>query len=198
MKILILFVAGHETTANALTFTLKLLAQNQPELEKVEKEILEAENLKTLKLSALLHISKLNYTKCCIEESMRLYPPAWITDRVNIEDDQLDEYHLKKGTIIGASIYEVHRNVKYWNQPESFQPERFLEEHRKEILPYYMPFGAGPRLCIGNNFAMFEMTLAINAIINKFHISTDNDHIDVNPLITLKPVGIKLKFDLRG
>ncbi|OUR91537.1 cytochrome P450 [Flavobacteriales bacterium 34_180_T64] len=190
-EILILFVAGHETTANALTFTLKLLAQNKEALKRTEQEILITDNQN---LSALQLLPKLNYTTCCIEESMRLYPPAWITDRVNIEDDQIDTYFLKKGTIIGASIYEIHRNSKYWDQPEVFLPERFLAENRKEILPYYMPFGAGPRLCIGNNFAMFEMTLAVNAIINKFHITTNNDAIDVNPLITLKPVGIKLKF----
>ena len=193
-EILILFVAGHETTANALTFTLKLLAQNIAELVKVEAEIAE---INTQELTALQSISKLNYTKCCIEESMRLYPPAWITDRVNIEDDDMEGYYLKKGTIIGASIYELHRNPKYWEQAEVYLPERFLEVNRKQIMPYYMPFGAGPRLCIGNNFAMYEMTLAIKAVINTFKISTDNNQIEVNPLITLKPVGITLKFEHR-
>ena len=193
-EILILFVAGHETTANALTFTLKLLAQNKAELKKVEDEI-EKTNHK--KLTPLQSITQLNYTKCCIEESLRLYPPAWITDRVNIEDDKVDNFHLKKGTIVGASIYELHRNKNYWDAAESFKPERFLEENRKQIMPYYMPFGAGPRLCIGNNFAMYEMILAVKSIINKFHISTNNSNIEINPLITLKPVDVKLKFTLK-
>lgn len=190
-EILILFVAGHETTANALTFTLKLLAQNKEALTKVENEIKEtsAKNLMPLQ-----EISQLNYTTCCIEESLRLYPPAWITDRVNIEDDKINDYVLKKGTIIGASIYELHRNKRYWDSPEVFKPSRFFEENRKEIMPYYMPFGAGPRLCIGNNFAMYEMILAVNTILKRFHISTDNDTIKVNPLITLKPVDVKIKF----
>jgi cytochrome P450 len=117
---------------------------------------------------------------------------------VNIEDDKMEDYFLKKGTIIGASIYELHRNKKYWNNSESFIPERFLEENRKQIMPYYMPFGAGPRLCIGNNFAMYEMILAVNAIIKKFNISTDNNTIKINPLITLKPIDIKLKFSLKA
>ena len=193
-EILILFVAGHETTANALTFTLKLLAQNKDELIKVKNEIYKA-NSKNL--TPLQSISQLNYTKCCIEESLRLYPPAWITDRVNIEDDLFGDYFLKKGTIVGASIYELHRNKNYWNDSESFKPERFFEENRKKIMPYYMPFGAGPRLCIGNNFAMYEMILVANAILKKFDIETDNDTIKINPLITLKPVGVKLKFSFR-
>lgn len=193
-EILILFVAGHETTANALTFTLKLLALNKHVLAKVVKEI---DSTKNKNLTALQSISKLNYTKCCIEESLRLYPPAWITDRVNIEDDKIENYYLKKGTIVGVSIYELHRNKKYWDAPERFKPERFFEENRKDILSSYMPFGAGPRLCIGNNFAMYEMILAVSAIVKKFHISTHNDTIKINPLITLKPVDIKLRFTLK-
>ncbi len=193
-EILILFVAGHETTANALTFTLKLLAQNTEKLTQVENEIKET---KAKKIMPLQEISQLNYTKCCIEESLRLYPPAWITDRVNIKDDKIDDYVLKKGTIIGASIYELHRNKTYWESPEEFNPSRFFEENRKEIMPYYMPFGAGPRLCIGNNFAMYEMILAVNTILKKFHIATDNNTIKINPLITLKPVDVKLKFTLK-
>ena len=193
-EILILFVAGHETTANALTFTLKLLAQNKDVLTKVETEVKETS---AKNVTPLQEISQLNYTKCCIEESLRLYPPAWITDRVNIEDDKINDYVLKKGTIIGASIYELHRNENYWDSPESFKPSRFFEESRKQIMPYYMPFGAGPRLCIGNNFAMYEMILAVNTILKKFDISTDNDTIKINPLITLKPVDVKMRFVLK-
>ena len=129
---------------------------------------------------------------------MRLYPPAWITDRVNVKDDVIGDYHLKKGTIVGASIYELHRNKKYWEHPESFNPNRFLDENRKQILPYYLPFGAGPRLCIGNNFAMYEMILTVKAIVEKFEISSDDKAVKVNPLITLKPVGIKLKFTMKN
>ncbi len=193
-EILILFVAGHETTANALTFVLKLLAQNKDALTKAVTEINEAE---AKNLTPLKELSQLDYTKCCIEESLRLYPPAWITDRVNMQDDLIDRYHLKKGTIIGASIYEIHRNENYWDSPELFKPSRFFEKNRKKILPYYMPFGAGPRLCIGNNFAMYEMILTVSAILKKFQIETDNAPIKVNPLITLKPVDVTLKFNIK-
>ncbi|GAA4234867.1 cytochrome P450 [Postechiella marina] len=194
-EILILFVAGHETTANSLTFTLKLLAEHENVLNKVEAEVKE---IASNKLSALEEIKSLTYTMSCIEESLRLYPPAWITDRVNIEDDKVDDYFLKKGTILGASIYELHRNEKYWKHAEAFKPERFSKENKKDIMPYYMPFGAGPRLCIGNNFAMYEMVLAVSAIVKKFNISSDSKKIKINPLITLKPVDVKLKFTLKG
>ncbi len=193
-EILILFVAGHETTANALTFTLKLLAKNKVILNKVEEEV---KHVNSQNLSPLQQISKLNYTKCCIEESLRLYPPAWITDRVNIVDDKIKEYNLKKGTILGASIYELHRNKKYWDNPDDFKPERFFEDNRKQIMPYYMPFGAGPRLCIGNNFAMYEMILAVKSIVEKFDITSNSDAIKINPLITLKPVDVKINFTLK-
>ena len=193
-EILILFVAGHETTANALTFTLKLLAQNQDTLKKIRAEVDIVESTNSSLLDTIL---KLKFTRSCIDESLRLYPPAWITDRVAVEDNQLGDYFLKKGTIIGISIYELHRSVSYWKNPDDFIPERFIEDNQRHKSGYYLPFGAGPRLCIGNDFAIFEMILVINEIIKKFDISTNNNVIKVNPLITLKPVGLQLKFTPR-
>ena len=190
-EILILFVAGHETTANALTFTLKLLAQNQDTLKKIQAEVDIVESTNSSLLDTIL---KLKFTRSCIDESLRLYPPAWITDRVAVEDNQLGDYFLKKGTIIGISIYELHRSVSYWKNPDDFIPERFIEDNQRHKSGYYLPFGAGPRLCIGNDFAIFEMILVINEIIKRFDISTNNNVIKVNPLITLKPVGLQLKF----
>lgn len=191
-EILILFVAGHETTANALTFTLTLLAKHPETLLKVKSEV---QNLSCS--TPLEALSGLQYTKQCINESLRLYPPAWITDRVNIEDDTIEDYHLKKGTMIGISIYEMHRNSKYWKDPDDFKPERF-KENMKTYAQYYMPFGAGPRLCIGNSFAIYEMTLALKHIIERFDISTSVGAIKCNPLITLKPVDVTMTFITRN
>ncbi len=193
-EILILFVAGHETTASALTFTLFLLANHKTKLQSATAESLDLTNTNSNLLTAL---SNFKYIKQCIEESMRLYPPAWITDRVALEDDMLGDYRIKKGTLIGISIYEMHRNTSYWTDANQFKPERFSEKHKKKITSCYMPFGAGPRLCIGNNFAMYEMILAINAIINKFKIETNTTKVKFNPLITLKPVDVELKFTLK-
>ena len=194
-EILILFVAGHETTANALTFTLKLLAQNQNALKKAQTEVDQVESTNSTLLNT---ISKLKFTKSCVDESLRLYPPAWITDRVAVEDNQLGDYFLKKGTIVGISIYELHRSVSYWKNPNDFIPERFIEDVQRHKSGYYLPFGAGPRLCIGNDFAIFEMILVINEVIKRFDITTNNDVIKINPLITLKPVDLRLRFTERN
>lgn len=191
-EILILFVAGHETTANALTFSLILLAKHPEALLKVKNEV---HSLTTS--NPLESLSSLNYTKQCIDESLRLYPPAWITDRVNVEDDTIGDYHIKKGTMIGVSIYEMHRNKSYWEQPDNFVPERF-EENKKERSKYYMPFGAGPRLCIGNNFAIYEMVLTLKQVIESFDISTNVQEIKFNPLITLKPVDLTMSFTTKS
>ena len=193
-EILILFVAGHETTANALTFTLTLLAQHPEILSKAQKE---ADNVSLESFSKIETISKLNYITQCINESLRLYPPAWITDRVAIEDDRLGDYYIKKGTIVGVSIYELHRSAHYWKQPNQFLPERFNDDKAIQKSGYYMPFGAGPRLCIGNNFAMFEMILTVYETLKRFNITTPTKTIKVNPLITLKPVDLELKFSKR-
>ena len=188
-EILILFVAGHETTANALTFTLGLLAQNDNALRKASYEV---EEVAQKQLSNHQNISELVYVKSCIEESMRLYPPAWITDRVAIQDDKVGDYFIKKGTLIGVSIFELHRSKHYWKDPEKFDPDRFYLN--KIDNTYYLPFGAGPRLCIGNNFAMYEMILAVSGILQKFTLVSDGKPIKFVPLITLKPDKIQLKF----
>ena len=106
-------------------------------------------------------------------------------------------HHIKKGTLIGVSFYEIHRNPKYWKDPEEFNPERFLGEQKKESMHYFYPFGAGPRMCIGFGFAMYEMCLTLSHIVKKYTITTHNTTIQVNPLITLKPVGVSVSFSKR-
>ena len=193
-EIKILFIAGHETTANALTFTMHLLG-NHPEIQqKIFDELIEIESQTD---DIIEQLQKMTYTNAVINESMRLYPPAWITDRENIEDDTLLGYHIKDKTLIGVSFYELHRNQKYWDNPEEFNPERFLGEQKKESYKYFYPFGAGPRMCIGLGFAMYEMSLTLSYIIKKYTILSQNKHIDINPLITLKPVGAAVTFSKR-
>ncbi|MBC9796862.1 cytochrome P450 [Sinomicrobium weinanense] len=191
-EILILFVAGHETTASALTFTLFLLANHPEELERARAESLRLKNSE----EALEALGKMEHITCCIEESMRLYPPVWVMDRISLEDDTVEKYAVKKGTLFGISVYEMHRNPEYWEDPETFNPGRFSENGNKRNEAY-MPFGAGPRLCIGNNFAMYEMMLAVNTIINTFDIETNKAEVEINPLITLKPVDVELRLTRR-
>ena len=192
-EILIFFVAGHETTANALTFTFHLLAKDTETLQKAvaEVEAIDAD------LPPMKKLSELNYVKMCVEEAMRLYPPAWITDRVAIEDDAFAGFNIEKGTMIGISFYELHRNEKYWKNPNDFVPERFSEENRKETAGHYFPFGAGPRMCIGNGFALYEMMLSVYAVLKKYKIETEQTEVKIAPLITLKPIDVTLKFTKR-
>jgi cytochrome P450 len=139
----------------------------------------------------------MTYTTAVLNESMRLYPPAWITDRENVTDDRIASYHIKKGTLIGVSFYELHRNPKYWINPDVFDPERFLGDQKKQSMQYFYPFGAGPRMCIGAGFAMYEMCLTIFQILKKYKVTSTVDQIDFNPLITLKPVGVEVLFSKR-
>jgi cytochrome P450 len=190
-EIKILFIAGHETTANALTFTLHLLANHREVQQKIYEELIaiDAETNEVVE-----QLQMMTYTNAVINESMRLYPPAWITDRENVEDDTLLGYHIKKGTLIGISFYELHRNPKYWKDPEVFNPERFLGEQKKDSMTYFYPFGAGPRMCIGFGFAIYEMGLALSYIVKKYTITSQHQNIQFNPLITLKPVGVTVTF----
>ena len=190
-EIMVFFTAGHETTANALTFTLALLAMHPEVQQKVYEEVITVDRKE---FDNLEELSGLVYTRQCIEEAMRLYPPAYITDRVNIEEDEFEDIRFKKGTLILVSFYEIHRHKEVWEEPEKFKPDRFHPDRKKMYSNWYFPFGAGPRMCIGNNFAMYEMILAIARIVKQFKVETDQKEIKIKPLITMRPDDIQLKF----
>lgn len=192
-EILILFAAGHETTSNALTFITELLARNPW----AQSEILqEVEQIKSESNDIMYWIKNANYTKLVIEESMRLYPPAYFIDRVNIEEEHFNGVIIPRNSNLLFSVYEIHRHPSFWKDPETFNPERFLDENIK-FSKYYFPFGAGPRMCIGNNFAMYEMILTVISIVERFEILEKNTPIQIKPLITLKPHNAILEFKLR-
>lgn len=192
-EILILFTAGHETTSNALTFIFQLLAQHPEWQEKIYGEIIEnKEHADDL-------MQRVTTSKVCqqvIEEAMRLYPPVYFIDRVNIEDDEFNNMIFKKDTNLLFSIYEIHRHPELWEQPDKFLPERFDEGSRK-FSSHYFPFGAGPRKCIGNNFAMFEMIIAVTELVKKYKVAAQFETIEITPLITMKPKNAFLKFEKR-
>ncbi|MDX6183527.1 cytochrome P450 [Flavobacterium sp. Fl-77] len=193
-EIKILFIAGHETTANAMTFTLYLLAKHPEIQHKILQEIhqIEAETDNVFD-----RLQKMTYINAVLNESMRLYPPAWIVDRENVSDDSIGDYNLLKGTLIGVSFYELHRNPKYWKNPQEFNPERFLGEQKKESMQYFYPFGAGPRMCIGVGFAIYEMCLTLSYLVKNYEIKATGADLQLNPLITLKPVGAQVIFSKR-
>lgn len=193
-EILILFTAGHETTSNALTFTCELLARNPQIQEDLYVEVIKAkENSESL----MEFINNCSFTKNVIEESLRLYPPAYFIDRVNIEEDEFEGMLIPKNSNLLFSLLEIHTNPEYWDNPQEFKPERFSGVTASQFSGQYFPFGAGPRMCIGNNFAMYEMILAIAEIMRTYKISERTVPIEIKPLITLKPKNAILEFNLR-
>ncbi len=192
-EILILFTAGHETTSNALTFTAQLLARHPKAQEKILEEVKKA-NQETNSLAEF--IQACTYTKMVIEESMRLYPPVYFIDRLNNEKDVFDGLEIPKGSTLLFSMYEIHRHKDFWQDPEKFEPERFTDP--KKYSSCYYPFGAGPRMCIGNNFAMYEMILTVAELIERYEISSSSTPIQIRPLISLKPENSVLEFERRS
>lgn len=188
-EVLILFTAGHETTANALGFTLFLLASNE------DKQAKAFESIADLDLQGddyLKQLKALSYIKQCVEEGMRLYPPAYYIDRVAIAEDTFEEHTIPENTMLLLAVYELHRDAGFWERPDAFLPERFDPENKKDFSNYYYPFGAGPRMCVGNNFAMYEMVMVIAHVLRKFKLSTPLKEMEINPLISLKPAEVPL------
>ena len=192
-EILILFTAGHETTSNALTFTFQLLAKHPEWQDRIFQEWQVLSN-KTDDLMSRIMASKI--CQQVIEESMRLYPPAYFIDRVNIKQDTFNGLEFEPGSNLLFSVYEMHRHPDLWDNPEAFLPERFSEGERQYSSQYF-PFGAGPRKCIGNNFAMFEMIMAVTQLVSTYEIQPEFDTIEITPLITLKPKNALLRFKKR-
>jgi cytochrome P450 len=185
-EILIVLIAGHETTANALSWTLYLLANHTKELTELRH---------VTKSLTLAEVVTNDHLAAVIKESMRLYPPAWISDRVALQDDAYNKFSYPKGSIIILFYYGLHRDQKYWDNPKAFIPARFLKENEDKRKPKaYYPFGGGPRLCIGNNFAMAEMAIFLQRMISTFEVEPTDQQPNLNPLITLRPDSILLNI----
>jgi len=186
-EILILFIAGHETTSNALTFTAQLLAHHPEYQRKIKNEAL-AVPYDTID-HILQHTRQAEYV---INESMRLYPPVYFIDRMANAAFDHKGLHFQKDTTLLFSLYEMHRLENKWQNPQEFKPERFSTD--KNFSDQFFPFGAGPRKCIGNNFAMVEMKLVVYELMKRFDIEPVQQEIDILPLISLKPKNAFLKF----
>ncbi|MDJ0632748.1 MAG: cytochrome P450 [Xenococcaceae cyanobacterium MO_188.B29] len=193
-EVITLMLAGYETTTNALTWTLMLLAQN-PEAE--AKLVAEVRSVLEERLPTINDLPKLCYTEMVLKESMRLYPPAWIVGRELTRDCTIGDYYLARGTTIYLSQWVVHRDPRFFANPEQFLPERW-EDNLEQRLPRcaYFPFGAGPRVCIGKAFSMMEATLILAMVAQKFRLTLIPDQsIELLPSITLRPKhGVKMMF----
>src|SRR5438067_13172390 len=181
-----LFLAGHETTASSLSWTWWLLAQNPVGEARLHAELDQVLGGRT---PSLEDFPRLRYTANVITESMRLYPPAWGLARVAIEDHELGGYPVKKGMGVAMAQWVIHRDPRWYDAPEEFRPERWEGDFIKKIPRFaYFPFGGGPRLCIGNNFALMEATLILATVAQKYRLRLVPNH-PVVPLasITLRP-----------
>jgi cytochrome P450 len=185
-EVLTLVVAGHETTASALNWTWWLLSQH-PDVE----ARLHAEQDRAGDLGAARYgdLERLPYTQQVLFEAMRLYPPGWLLTRRAIALDRLGGYELPAGTDVFLSPYVVHRHPRYWANPDDFDPEHFappLVEARHKFI--YIPFAAGPRHCIGENFSIHEMLLHLNSATRRFRLRpTDSKPVQIEARINLRP-----------
>lgn len=164
-----LLIAGHETTATTLGWTFYLLSKH-PEIE--EQLRVELEEVLGGRAPTAEDVPNLKYTTKVLYESLRLYPPLWIVSRMPIEDDVVGGYAVPAGTSMIICSYLTHRHPEFWDNPEGFDPERFTPEAMKERHRYaYIPFGGGPRGCIGFPFAMMEMPLVLARVLQRFKLS---------------------------
>jgi len=185
-EVMTLFLAGHETTANALSWTLYLLAKH-PEAEAAL--VAELDRVLDGRPPAFADLPRLEYTNAVVKESMRLYPPVWYISREPLEDVTIGGYTLPAGSEMALSQWVMHRHPDYFEEPDAFRPERWTSAFEKSLPPYvYFPFGAGPRVCIGKSFATMESALLLAAIVRKFRIRLDADHdVRLEASVTLRP-----------
>jgi len=187
-EVITLLIAGHETVASALTWSWYLLAQHPQVWEKLHAEV---SSVLQDRLPTTADLPSLPYTAQVFSEALRLYPPAWLITRKAAEEDEIEGYRIPKGALIIISPYVIHRHPKYWENPLTFDPERFSEARGKSHPRYaYIPFGGGPRLCIGSQFAQVEATLILAMVTQRYRLELPRgSQVKVDALVTLRPHG---------
>ncbi|HTM03791.1 MAG TPA: cytochrome P450 [Vicinamibacterales bacterium] len=195
-QVLTLLLAGHETTANALTWSWYLLSQHP---EAADRLVAEVHSVCGDRRPGAEHVSQLAFTRAVIAEAMRLYPPAYLVGRRAMEDYDVPgtDYVLPSGTVVVVSQYLLHRDPRFWDAPDAFRPERWLGDAAPRYA--YFPFGAGPRICIGEQFAWMEGVLVLATIARRWRMSLDpRQRIALGPIITLRPkYGMAMQLSAR-
>ena len=184
---LILLVAGHETSANSLTWLTYLLAQHPAEAAAIRQEMTA---VLAGRRPAFDDLPRLGTALHAVQEAMRRYPPAWMVDRVALADDVYQGLPIPKGTLFSLYFYGLHHDPAYWPSPEAFSPGRFAPGAARPVQPNaYVPFGGGPRLCIGMQFALTEMQLVTLELLRQFDLEwvAGQPPVTLQPLITLRP-----------
>ncbi len=183
-QVLVFLLAGHETTAVALTATLHLLGNHPDEQDKIAAELAEA--LAGRPAPSPEDLPRLVRTRAALCEAMRLYPPAYLTERVTATELHLGGHLLPPGVIVMVAPWTTHRHPEFWPDPERFDPSRFVGDHGRPHYAYF-PFGGGPRGCVGEHFAMLEATVLLATVLVKHQVTALRPELPMQPLITLRP-----------
>jgi cytochrome P450 len=196
-EVMTLFLAGHETTANALTWTWYLLSQNPDVEARLHAEI---DSVLQGKLPTVDAVEQLTYTERVFTEAMRLYPPVWVMGRRAVSGYKVGKYYVPARAIILLSQYVMHHDERYYSEPEKFDPDRWTPEAKARRPKYaYFPFGGGPRMCVGEQFAWMEGILLIATLAQKWKMRLVPGHpVKMQPLITLRPKhGMRMTIEKR-
>jgi cytochrome P450 len=184
-QVLIFMLAGHDTTAIALTFALHLLGHHRDAQERVRAEVAEVAGDRT---PGAADVERLAYTTMVLKEAMRLYPPAWAVGRRVAHGDEIGGHTIPPDGDVMVSPWVTHRHPEFWDAPLRFDPERFTPEAEAERHRHaYFPFGAGPRACIGQYFSMLEAAILLAVIVRDYELTSLSDHVPLAPRITLHP-----------
>ncbi len=194
-EVMTLVVAGHETTASALNWTWYLLSRHPQVDARLAAEINAAPEYTA---PSLAQMEALAYTNAVVNEALRLYPPGWLLSRRTVEADTLSGYEIPAGSDVFLSPYFLHRHPRYWQEPDAFRPERFDAEHEAERPRFaYMPFAAGPRHCIGETLALYEMLMHLYKVARHYRLAlTGDEPIELEAQINLrtrKPLFMRLE-----
>lgn len=185
-EVMTIFAAGYETAAQSLSWIFYCLSKYPETQNRIRAEVLESLGDQAPTYEDL---PQLKYTSMVVNEVLRLYPPSWIMARDVMEDVVLDQYKIKKGSIMVMSEYVLHRNPRYWENPEGFDPERFNEANSHQRPKFsYLPFGQGPRQCIGMNLALMEIKIILSMVLQHYHVFLSPGHkVELDPVMTLRP-----------
>jgi cytochrome P450 len=182
-----LLVAGNETSSNALTWVLALLARHDDHRARVRAEVAAVVGDGAFDYDKL---HRLEHTLKVIYEALRLYPPFWMIDRIALVDDEIDGVHIPRGTLVIPYLYGLHRNPEHWRDAETFDPSRFDADARKARHKFaYAPFGGGPRICVGNNMAITQILLIVATLARRYDWHADDAMPAIDPMMLLRPAG---------
>jgi cytochrome P450 len=189
-ELITLFIAGHETVSNGLAWTWSLLSRNPDAARRMRAEV---DTALGGRVPTVEDLPKLRYTAQVADEGLRLFPPIWLIPRTPLQDDVVGGFHVPAGAMVFLVPYITHRHPSFWDNPEGFDPERFLPDPSAARPRYaYFPFGGGPRQCIGNSFALLEMPLVLAMVSQRFELELVPGH----PIVPLAAISLRARHGI--